>query len=976
VAARPEMTSAPNRLEARSGELIEREKQLSFTFNGRSYSAHPGDTIASALAAAGVRTFSRSFKYHRPRGLMCCAGHCPNCLVQVGDEPNVRACTRPVEAEMGVQAQNAWPSLQRDAMSLTALIDRFLPVGFYYKAFIRPQFLWPLYERVLRAAAGLGKVSRETQAGSYDKEYLSTDVAVVGGGPAGLSAAIAAAEAGARVLLFEENPWLGGHLRFASRLPDMANDEILKELEAELAKLEDRIRILRNACVLSVYEDNWLSAVQGTRLYKIRAQSAVFASGAYEQPLVFDNNDLPGVMLGSAVCRLLHLYAVAPGQKAVVVTANDYGWAVARDLQGAGLDVVAVADLRDAGPDGMEEKVRKAGANVFWRHTIAAAEGSGSVKRAILAPLADDGRVDASAGRSLDCDLIAVSVGWAPANGLIYQAGGELAYDERRVEFLPVALPDGIYAAGRVNGVLGVDHQLKDGRLAGQQAAAYLGFGEAPGSEEARAIREASAAGGPATSALVRVPGNEKRFLCFCEDVTDKDLEMSVAEGYNSIELLKRYSTISMGPCQGKMCSQNAIHLCARANEWTIEQTGTTTARPPMKPVKLGVLAGQHMEPVQVTAVHDWHLNRGAKMMVAGLWLRPEHYGDPEAEVKAVRERVGLIDISTLGKLRFTGPGVPDLLDRLYVNKWQKLPLGRVRYGLMCNDEGVVMDDGVTAHTGDLEWYTTTTSSGATAVYEWIQWWLQSGWGDGVHLANVTEVYAAFNLAGPRSREVLQKLADQEVGNEAFPYMSVRDASLGGVPCRLMRIGFTGELSYEIHCPAGYGLHLWESLIAAGAEYDIAPFGVEAQRVLRLEKGHVIVGHDTDALSDPISADLAWTVKLDKKDFLGQRPLSRIAAEGPKQRLVGFKMLRPGSVPDEGLQIVNEGANGRPEIIGWVTSSRYSPTLREVIGLCWLPAEVAEREGTTFSIMSEGRLLQARVHHGAFYDPEGERLLA
>jgi sarcosine oxidase subunit alpha len=974
LATERELKKAADRLDPRPRELIQRDVHFPFSFNGKSYTAHPGDTIASALAAAGVRVFSRSFKYHRPRGLMCCAGHCPNCLVQVGEEPNVRACTRPVEAEMKVQAQNVWPSLKRDAMSLTGLIDRFLPPGFYYKTFIRPRFLWPVFERFLRKAAGLGKVSQNTTAGSYDKEYLSADVTIVGGGPAGMSAAIAAAERGARVLLFEENSWLGGHLRYAAGLNESANNEALDKLEVALAENESDVRVFKNASVLSLYEDNWLSALQGTRLYKIRSQSIVFATGAYEQPLVFDNNDLPGVMLGSAVRRLLYLYAVAPGRKAVVVTANDDGWAVAADLQDAGITVVAVADLRADGPDAIVEQVEGAGAAVYWKHTVVAASGSGSVNRAIIAPLDGAGRVVEAAKESLDCDLIAVSVGWAPANGLIYQAGGELAYDEVRAEFLPAALPEGIYVAGRVKGTQTVDNQMLQGRLAGYQAAAYLGLGPEPEGDDFSALTMATAAEAPATSTLVRVPGNKKRFLCYCEDVTDKDLEMSIAEGYDSVELLKRYSTISMGPCQGKMCSLNTIHLCARANEWTIAQTGTTTARPPMKPVKLGALAGQHMEPVQVTAVHDWHLNRGAKMMVAGLWLRPEHYGDPAAEVRAVRERVGLIDISTLGKLRLTGPGVPNLLDRMYVNKWQKLPVGRIRYGLMCNDEGIVLDDGVTAHTGDLEWYTTTTSSGATGIFEWIQWWLQSGWGDGIHLANVTEVNAAFNLAGPRSRDVLQKLTDEDLSKEGLPYMSVREATLDGVPCRLMRIGFTGELSYEIHCPAGHGLGLWEALLAAGEEYSIAPFGVEAQRVLRLEKAHVIVGHDTDALSDPISADMAWVVKLDKPDFLGRKSLSRIAAEGPKQRLVGFKMLLPGSVPDEGLQIIDAGANGWTEIIGWVTSSRYSPTLGEVIGLCWLPSEMAEQEGTTFSILSDGKLLEAQIHHGPFYDPAGERL--
>jgi sarcosine oxidase subunit alpha len=534
-------------------------------------------------------------------------------------------------------------------------------------------------------------------------------------------------------------------------------------------------------------------------------------------------------------------------------------------------------------------------------------------------------------------------------------------------------LPPGIYAAGRVVGTYEYLNEVFEGRLAGFQAAAFVGKGSPPPKNALIEMAERKAAEPNRTSALVKVPGKKKQFLCYCEDVTHKDLEVSIAEGYNSIELLKRYSTISMGPCQGKMCSLNTIHLCARANDWTIEQTGTTTARPPMKPVSLGVLAGQNMEPVQLTPVHDWHLSHGAKMMVAGLWLRPEHYGDVTGEVKAVRERAGLIDVSTLGKLKLTGPGVPELLDKIYINKWQKLGVGRVRYGVMCNDEGVILDDGVTAHVNELEWYTTTTSSGAGAMFEWIQWWVQSGWGDGVHLANVTEAYSAFNLAGPESRTVLEKVTNSDVSNEAFPYMHTRQLEITGVPCRVMRIGFTGELSYEIHCPSAYGFYVWQKLMEAGESVNILPFGVEAQRVLRLEKAHIIVGQDTDALTDPIMADMSWAVKLEKDNFLGQRPLSRVSKEGPQQKLVGFKMV-DDIVPEEGLQIVTQGENGRIDIIGWVTSSRYSPTLKEKIGLCWLLAETADQPGATFTISRNGSLIKAAVHHGPFFDPSGERL--
>lgn len=969
------------RLQPQPAETIDRSREITFTFNGKSYIAYPGDTIASALAAAGVKRFSRSFKYHRPRGLLCCAGHCPNCLVQVGSELNVRSCTRPVEAGMTVKPQNAWPSLDRDIMALTAIGDRFLPVGFYYKAFIRPQALWPLYETTLRHAAGLGKVDPNTPSGDYDKQYLQADVAIVGGGPAGLSAAIAAAEAGARVLLFDDSPAVGGHLRFSAD-----GQKHLETLQDKLSQ-QSNVNVYTNTTVLGWYEENWLAAVMpqpnGARLFKIRAKSVVFATGAYEQPLVFDKNDLPGIMLGSAVQRLLHLYGVAPGTTAVVVTANDDGWQVAADLHAAGIEVAAIADSRTTINTPVQLAV--SGVKTLLGHTIAAAEGSHEVRGAVLAPLTTGGGVDRSAAQRIPCDLIAVSVGWAPAHGLLYQSGAKINYDETYDEFLPHSLPPGIYAAGRMTGNHEVESQIEEGQLAGIEAAAHverfsksLPTPNTPSPANHETGRDLpNRATSTRTSTLVHVPGTEKQFICYCEDVTKKDLDTSIAEGYDSMELLKRYSTISMGPCQGKMCSANTIHLCARANGWTIEQTGTTTARPPMTPVELGALAGQNMEPVQLSPVHDWHKAQGAKMLVAGLWLRPEHYGDAgniAAEVKAVRERVGLIDVSTLGKLRLTGPGVPALLDRLYINRWQKLGVGRVRYGVMCNDEGVILDDGVTARVGEQEWYTTTTSSGAGTILEWIQWWVQSGWGEGVHVTSLTEVNAAFNLAGPQARAVLQKLTGEDISNEALPYMHVRDMEVAGVPCRLLRIGFTGELSYEIHCPSGYGLHLWEALIEAGREFDIRPFGVEAQRILRLEKAHIIVGQDTDALTDPISADLAWAVKLEKSDFLGHRALTQVQANGHKQRLVGFKMVTPGIVPDEGLQIVERNDHGKLTIIGWITSCKFSPTLGETIGLCWLPLEIANQEGAAFNIRMNGRLEKARVHHGPFYDPAGERL--
>ncbi len=967
------MKSSPSRVPTpAAAEVVDRSRTLSFRFDGRSVSAHPGDTIASALAAAGVNIISRSFKYHRPRGLLCCAGHCPNCLVQVGDEPNVRACQRPAEHGMNVSSQNAWPSRRLDLLSLAGKASRFMPVGFYYKTFMRPPSLWPLYEGVLRRAAGLGTVDEHCgHDDGGDKQYLHGDVAVVGGGPAGIGAALAAAQAGARTLLFDENPTLGGHRRYSRGGVGGS-----RPLESQIASLSDmeEIQLFTDTAVVGLYEGNWLAAVRDNRLFKVRAKAVVVATGANEVPLVFDENDLPGVMLAGAVQRLVHLYGVAPGRRAVVVTANDDGWQVAADLIAAGVRVEAVADERGADAVGAPgTDLANEGVKCLFGHTIRAARGPGRVRGAVLTPVPDaDGNISPSPLMRIDCDLIAISVGWAPLLDLAYMAGGRGSFDDGSGEARLESHPAGIFTAGRCTGTHDPGRGLEEGELAGEAAAAYgLAW---PGESEPRQHRTQTSSPVRRTSTRVRVPGTGKQFVCLCEDVTDVDIETAMAEGYDSIELLKRYSTITMGPCQGRMCSTNSIHLCARGNDTTVQTIGKTTSRPPVSPVSLGALAGQKMEPEQVSPLHAWHLAQGASMMVAGLWLRPEHYGNATAEVKAVREGVGVIDVSPLGKFHLSGPGVPDLLERMYVNHWRRLRRGRVRYGIMCNDEGVVLDDGVCARTGEESWYMSTTSTGASGIGQWLEWWMQSGWGDGVHLLDLTETNAAFNLAGPRSRQVLQELTDRDVSNEKFPYMRVRNADVAGVPCRILRLGFTGELSYEIHCPAGYGLNLWEELMRAGEGLGIRPFGVEAQRVLRLEKAHIIVGQDTDVLSDAIAANAAWAVKLDKPDFLGKRELLRISKAGPSQRLVGFRMVNPEHTPEEGMQIVQADRSNARSIIGWVTSSRFSPTLNESIGLCWLPATIASQQSASLYIYMDGRLEEARVHHGAFFDPEGARV--
>jgi sarcosine oxidase subunit alpha len=957
----------PGRLPPVPGEAIDRNATIGFTFDGRPFTACAGDTVASALAAAGVLVLSRSFKYHRPRGILCGAGHCPNCLVQVGDEPNVRSCLRPVAPGMEVRSQNAWPSLRWDAMALTQLASRFLPVGFYYKTFIRPARWWPLYDRWLRNAAGLGSVRRDSVGPRSDQDHLHADVAVVGAGPAGLAAAIAAAESGASVLLFDENRLPGGRFRYRSRFTAGAPPQLP-------SPAHPRVRLLAATTVVGAYEGRWLAAVAGSRLLKVRARAIVLAAGGYESPLLFEGNDLPGVMLGGAVERLVSLYAVAPGRRAIVVSSNDDGWALAARLHRVGVGVAALVEERRRTECSNEGLAALEAATIpcHFEHTIVAARGRSQVRGAVLAPVSASGEPQRPTA-TVAGDLIVVCVGSTPALDLAYMLGARSHYDEARGLTLAADLPPGVFVAGRAAGVDGDGLALADGTSAGERAAAFAAQGSVPSHPTDRELADDRRVGSRRAPRQPARPGRGKRFVCLCEDVTAADVDAAVAEGYDAMELLKRYTAISMGPCQGKMCGTTAMQLCARARGVAVAEAGRTTARPPVMPTELGTLAGQRLQPLQRGPLHDWHVGRGARMIVAALALRPEHYGDPAAEVRAVRERVGLIDVSTLGKLRLTGPGTPGFLERVYTNRWLKLGVGQVRYGVMCDDDGVVLDDGVTARLGQTDWYMTTTSAGASAIYEWLQWWRQSGWGDGVHIVNLTEAFAAFNLAGPRSRDVLQSLSSLDLSNAAFPYMAARAGDVAGVPCRLLRIGFTGELSYEVHVPAGYGRHVWDSLLHVGKAAGIVPFGLEAQRVLRLEKGHFIVGQDTDATSDALSAGLEWVVKLDKGDFLGRRSLVQRAERGATQRLMGFTIPGEGVVPEEGLQIVDAGPGAPPAIIGWVTSSRMSPTLGRRIGLCWLPADRA-RPGHRFTIWRDGELLEAVAHEGPFYDPEGVRL--
>jgi sarcosine oxidase, subunit alpha len=907
-----------SRLGRRRGELIDRSRPVSFTWEGQPVTGFAGDTVASALYADGLRVFSRSFKYHRRRGLLCCAGQCPNCLVQVDGVPTVRACVTPVEEGMQVAHINAWPSLERD---LLHLVGRLTPgfgmqVGFYYKTFIHPRRAWPLYEKFLRSAAGLGRLDPEHRRSErFEKVHRHVDVLVIGGGEAGLQAAAEAGEAGGDVVLVDEGLALGGHLSWAAPAAAARLPKLLERVHAA------GVEILQPAFAGGVYEGLLVPVYQGRTMYRFRPRELVLATGSIEQPLVFGNNDLPGVMLGGAARRLVNQFRILPGEQAVVLTSSDEGIDAALDLADGGVHVLAVADSR---PDADSERLDDAGIEHLTGFSPVQAKGTTHVSGVVVSR---DGE-----RRSLACDLLLMAGGSVGQTALLSQGGGGVRYDRAQRRYVPDVLPEGVRVVG-------------------------------------------SAAGSPAAAGAVPVkapsgtPG--KQIVCYCEDVTTKDIALSAAEGFRSLELSKRYTTVTMGPCQGRMCHRNSGLVIAEelGLDPDSQQVGVTTSRPPHNPTSFSILAGRGYEPVKRTSTHHWHAEHDGKMLWAGDWKRPYDYGGADREVAAVHESLGLIDVSTLGKMVVRGPEAAAFLERLYPNRFGDMKLARVRYGIVCGDDGSILDDGTVARLSDDEYYVTTTSSGAGGMEQWFTWW-NAVWKMDVQIVNVTSNVAAFNLAGPNSRTALAKLTEFDLSNEAFPYLGAGHAEIAGVPCLILRIGFVGELGYEIHFPSAAGEYFWERLMEAGEEFGVKPFGLEPQRVLRLEKMHVIIGQDTNAESNPLEAAMPWIVKLDKEsDWIGRYSIEWFQRRGNRVTLVGWEGAN-GAVPKEGAQVV--GADGEPA--GRVTSSRFSERLGKAIGIAWVPVASAE-EGTRIRISDpSGATIPASVTHRAFYDPDGERL--
>ena len=998
------MTGARFRLP--SGGRIDRERPVSFSFDGERYYGCAGDTLASALLANGVRLVGRSFKYHRPRGVVTDGVEEPNALVQLGigasSEPNARATQVEIHDGLTAASQNCWPSVRFDAGAVNGLFGALFPAGFYYKTFMWPGRWWMKYEYFIRRAAGLGRAPSGPDPDSYDKSYGHCDVLVIGAGPSGLAAAHAAGRTGARVLVVDERSEPGGRLLGTRQaIDDAPSHEWVSAMVSDLAAMED-VRILSRATALGYYDHNYLTVLERRtdhipyrerhgrvrqRLWKVRAKQVVLATGAHERPLVFRNNDRPGVMLASAAQSYVNRYAVRPGSNAVVFTNNDTAYDPALDLADAGARVTLV-DVRTELSDARRAQLRRRGIELLAGHAVTDVRGMKAVTGVSVAALTAAGSAYAGGSRRIRCDLVCMSGGWNPAIHLFSQSGGRLAFDGTKGAFVPGEARQAQFSVGGCNGTGALAFALSEGREAGKAAAAACGFRKRGGTS----LPKVDVAEEMPIRLLWTVPSRQpnrrldKHFVDFQNDVTAADIALAAREGYRSVEHLKRYTTTGMGTDQGKTSNVNALAILSETLRADIAATGTTTFRPPYAPATFGALAGRDVgelaDPIRTTPMHQWHVEQGAPFEDVGQWKRPWYYprrGESmreavDRECLAVRNAVGILDASTLGKIDVQGADAAEFLERIYTNSWKRLGVGRCRYGLMCTEDGMVFDDGVTLRLGENRFLVHTSSGNAARVLGWMEEWLQTEWPElEVYCNSVTEQFATASISGPLARRLLSELTtDIDLDKDAFPFMSWRDGHVAGLPARVARVSFTGESSFEINVPAGYGLSLWTALMHSGRRYGITPYGTEAMHVLRAERGFILAGQETDGTVTPIDLGMEWIVSRNK-DFLGKRSLDRAdTTREDRKQLVGLLTDNPEDVLPEGGQIV-ETVTGLPmRMIGHVTSSYFSANLGRSIALALVEGG-RDRHGESVVVPLERVVMPARITEPRFFDPDGER---
>jgi len=985
------------------------DKKISFMFDGKKFSGFEGDTLASALIRNGVFLVSRSFKYHRPRGIISAGSEEPNAIVQLESgnitEPNVRATEIEIYQGLSATSQNNWPNLNFDFGSINDLLSPFFPAGFYYKTFMWPPKFWGKYEYFIRRAAGLGKSPTSDDPDKYEHFHYHCDVLIVGGGLSGLYAAKLATKTNLKVLLLEQNPELGGeklHVDHAQEVLKGFVDNALEiavgtSLVDELEEINssNNLKIVKNTTVFAYMHDNYLLACQKVNkknlrqiIWKIRAKKVVLATGSIERFLTFDNNDRPGIMLANSARKYLNHYFVKPGKKIVIFTNNDSAYKAAIDFHLNNIQVKAIIDVRKESNGDLVRKAKNFGLKILFNHAIINTKGRKRINSVIISEFDEKFKKTIGKSKKLSCDLLCVSGGWTPTVHLFSQSRGKLIYRESDASFIPHKSFQEEISIGACNGTFELNKIFEETH--NKMKKLLNEFGK---KTEEKLRESVNSVFYDNIKHLWIVPSNKhfgktKMFVDFQNDVTAKDIKLALKEGYKSIEHVKRYTTNGMATDQGKISNINALGIISKLSDLPIHELGTTTFRLPYTSVTFGAMAGRHVKEFfdveRTTPIHQWHIDNGAKFEDVGQWKRAWYYPKENEdmlqavnrEAKATRNGIGILDASTLGKIDIKGRDVSEFLNRVYTNAWSKLEIGKCRYGLMLGDDGMVIDDGVTSRLGENHYVMTTTTGNAASVMSKLEDWLQTEWPElKVYLTSVTEQFATISINGPFSPQLMKKLcSNHDFTKENFPHMSFQNIEIGGIYCRVMRISFTGEMCYEINVPSSYAKALWLKCFELGKEYNITPYGTEAMHVLRAEKGFIIVGQETDGSVTPIDLDMSWIVSKKKYDFIGKRALNRRdTVREDRKQLVGILTKDPSEVLEEGAQLVELETSIPMPMVGHVTSSYYSPNLGRSFSLALVKSGL-KKKGITLLAPMPNKTIEVEVTDPVFVDPSNERL--
>ena len=997
-------------LRVKSSKFVDETYKISFKFNGKTYYGFKGDTLASALLANDVHLVARSFKYHRPRGIMTAGSEEPNAIVQLHNktsrtEPNVRATEVEIYEGLEASSQNCWPSVNFDIGGINNFLSPLLPAGFYYKTFMWPASFWEKYEYFIRKSAGLGKSPTEPDPDIYDHKYIHCDVLVIGSGISGIMSAKTAAKNGLKTLLVDENSYLGGSTIYQNsehfKISNQTSSSWLEKEINEIKKLEN-LEIKTRTSVAAYHGYNFLLARENLtdhlpldqrknktrqRLLKIRAKKVITATGSLERPLIFDNNDRPGILLSSALNKYANLFGVACGEKNVLFTNNDSVYETAISLNQKGINIEAIIDNREEIDSRLIKEAEKNNIKIYKGYTVVNTNGYKRINNISIMQLSKDGQKVVGSKKTITCDCLGVSGGWTPAVHLFTQSGGKLKFRDEDQVFIPNIHPSDQVSVGSCNGdftldeiFLTVPKVLKD----------FLNIKK---TEYENLEVQSSFNKSKRNIWLLpsdKVIGKTKSFVDYQNDATAKDIKLALREGFRSIEHVKRYTTTGMGTDQGKLGNMHALGIISETTSSKMGELGTTTFRPPYTPLTFGTIVGrnvgEYFDIFRKTPIHDWHVENKAEFENVGQWKRAWYYpkdGETmheavQRESKAARDSAGILDASTLGKIDIQGTDASEFLNRVYTNAWSKLAIGKCRYGLMLNEDGMVYDDGVTTRLDENHYLMTTTTGGAATVLGKLEDYLQTEWPElDVYLTSVTDHYATVSVCGPNSKKIVsQVISDLDFSDEKFPHMSFKNAKIGKIKCRVMRISFTGEQSYEINVQSNYGKSVWEKCMEVGKEFDITPYGTETMHLLRAEKGFIIVGQDTDATMTPIDLQMDWIVSKKKYDFIGKRSLYRSdTIKEDRKQLVGLITEDPKEVLEEGAQIVADINKSPVEMLGHVTSSYYSPNLNKSIALGVVRGG-KKMMGQKLIIPMPNKKINVVVADPVFLDKENKRLNA